>query len=103
MSSETLGKIGPLQIAILDKFTEEVSRALIRAFHRQNRLPAEQRGRIPIDNGSNVVFVETTAQPFGVNVPRLLLTPHQVPIGVSNKLLASDIQIPVAVPHRTLP
>jgi len=73
--------------------------AFVFPIEHQARLPAKQRGRVPVDNRADVVFVKTPAQSLSVDVAWFLLAPHQILIRADFELLAAGVQIPVLPPH----
>ena len=87
------------QVAILRERIEEPSRRLVRTFIGQHRFPPEQRRPVPVDDRSGVVLIERPAQPLRVDIGRLLLPGHKIPVGVRNELLAARIEVPILRPH----
>ncbi len=88
---QTLPQRGPAQVAIRQELGVERPVPPAPAVRLHLRTVAQDGGRIPVDNRTDVVFVKDAAEAFGIDIARLFLPAHQIITGVPVELITALI------------
>ena len=89
-----------LQVAVLGEEVEELPGRVVVALELQDRLPAHERRRVPVDDGADIILIENAVQPFGIDLAGLLVAAHEILGGAHLELFAAGVQVLVLFPHR---